>query len=491
MRHEVAAEYLCPRFQRKAMHQALSDAAGRIALNGKAICTLLPDSRSAAIADLHDIDSKQPAFVPATRCRSKFVCKGRTPSYLLGQARVRWQLEKQSKLVFASIGGAGSTLARAALAACPNSQWTALEGSNKILRMHAEETRLAVVERARSVFELRAKPQRQNRKLRMSQRQKQIVREGINHIKHMLAGALSACVSKTIVAPLERVKMDCILQRRGISAAALALEIVKDEGVLGFWRGNLLNVLRTAPYKAVNFSSYDAYRKLLTKCYGSQASERGSSFLAGAMAGVTASLTCFPLDVVRTRILAAPHGSSLGPFALMRFIVKTEGFGSLYSGVLPALISVAPSGAVFYGTYDFLKERHFSRQETRGDTKDLGTLFTLLYGGLAGVAAETAVYPLQMLQRHLQIQSHLDSASIAKGALSAKHALKAAQSSRPASLVSRSALRLRSAAAVIYSRHGLAGFYTGILPNVMQVLPNAALSFYAYEAFKRVLDAQD
>jgi hypothetical protein len=38
--------------------------------------------------------------------------------------------------------------------------------------------------------------------------------------------------------------------------------------------------------QAVNFSSYDAYRKLLTKCYGSQASERGSSFLAGAMAGV-------------------------------------------------------------------------------------------------------------------------------------------------------------------------------------------------------------
>lgn len=72
-------------------------------------------------------------------------------------------------------------------------------------------------------------------------------------------------------------------------------------------------------------------------------------------AGVTASLTCFPLDVVRTRILAAPHGSSLGPVALMRSIVRTEGFGGLYSGVLPALISVAPSGAVFYGTYDVLK----------------------------------------------------------------------------------------------------------------------------------------
>ena len=33
----------------------------------------------------------------------------------------------------------------------------------------------------------------------------------------------------------------------------------------------------------------------------------------------------------------------------------TQGFGALYAGVLPALISVAPSGAVFYGTYDLLK----------------------------------------------------------------------------------------------------------------------------------------
>jgi hypothetical protein len=32
-----------------------------------------------------------------------------------------------------------------------------------------------------------------------------------------------------------------------------------------------------------------------------------------------------------------------------------QGFGALYAGVLPALISVAPSGAVFYGTYDLLK----------------------------------------------------------------------------------------------------------------------------------------
>lgn len=72
-------------------------------------------------------------------------------------------------------------------------------------------------------------------------------------------------------------------------------------------------------------------------------------------AGITAMLTCFPLDVVRTRIMAAPVGSMPPPLRLLRDIGRAEGAGALYAGVLPALISVAPSGAVFYGTYDLLK----------------------------------------------------------------------------------------------------------------------------------------
>ena len=38
-------------------------------------------------------------------------------------------------------------------------------------------------------------------------------------------------------------------------------------------------------------------------------------------------------------------------------IVQMEGFGALYVGVLPAICSMAPSGAVFYGVYDLLKVR--------------------------------------------------------------------------------------------------------------------------------------
>ncbi len=71
----------------------------------------------------------------------------------------------------------------------------------------------------------------------------------MNHVKHMAAGALAACVSRTAVAPFERVKMECILRQRGASATAVAAGVLRTEGILGFWRGNGLNILRTAPYK--------------------------------------------------------------------------------------------------------------------------------------------------------------------------------------------------------------------------------------------------
>ena len=110
--------------------------------------------------------------------------------------------------------------------------------------------------------------------------------------------------------------------------------------------------------------------------------------------------------------------------------------------------------------------------------------------------------------------------------------------SGPPRAVARAALRFIDTAAVVHRTQGLRGFYAGVLPNIMQVschrlltvhpgtacseaadcidgdvcsilhfkvfcelhdditgraqvLPNAALSYYAYEAFKKVLDAED
>jgi hypothetical protein len=67
--------------------------------------------------------------------------------------------------------------------------------------------------------------------------------------KLLIAGAASAIVSRTAMAPLERVKMDLLLKTSSRSAMDTAVWVWQREGLAGFWKGNGLNLLRTAPFK--------------------------------------------------------------------------------------------------------------------------------------------------------------------------------------------------------------------------------------------------
>ncbi len=170
----------------------------------------------------------------------------------------------------------------------------------------------------------------------------------------------------------------------------------------GLWRASAVRLIVPCllALQAINFASYDAYKLLLQ---GNDAElGRFKSFVAGALAGecntmssrrcfvahlcpelcycasyargpasvrqaaghsqsitfasagVTACITCFPLDLLRTRILA-DRTRQAGVIETLRLILRTEGPAALYSGCLPAVISVAPSNAVFFGVYDLLK----------------------------------------------------------------------------------------------------------------------------------------
>jgi len=94
-----------------------------------------------------------------------------------------------------------------------------------------------------------------------------------NFIKDFLVGGISAAVSKTAVAPIERVKL--LLQTQDVNKKIQSGEakrytgigdcfatVMKDEGLSAFWRGNFANVLRYFPTQALNFAFKDTYRKI-------------------------------------------------------------------------------------------------------------------------------------------------------------------------------------------------------------------------------------
>jgi hypothetical protein len=280
---------------------------------------------------------------------------------------------------------------------------------------------------------------------------------------------------RTFLAPLERLKLEYTVRGEQRNLLVVAKSIATTQGLTGFWKGNLLNVLRTAPFKAVNFCAYDTYRKQLLKIAGNQEATNFERFVAGAAAGITATVLCLPLDTIRTKLVAR-GGEALGGIGgAFRYMIQTEGLFSLYKGLVPSIASMALSGAVFYGVYDILKSSFLHTPEGRKrlidmkqqgqelnalDRLELGPIRTLMYGAIAGACTEVATYPFEVVRRQLQMQ------------------------------MGKNKLNALAMGFNIIERGGIPALYAGLLPSLLQVLPSASISYFVYECMKIVLKVE-
>jgi len=199
--------------------------------------------------------------------------------------------------------------------------------------------------------------------------------------------------------------------------------------------------------------------------------------------------------VARTRLLSKVSGPKYGgPFQTIAGIARHEGLGGLYCGCLPALIGMAPAGAVFYGLFDLLKHRHLEELAALGAANHLHLepQWTLIYGAMAGLASELIVYPLEVVRRKIQVQSM---ASVAARSAMMRHPTTVAAGAAAAAVAlggcpiaaSSGLKRVFLTCKEILKAEGPMGFYTGMAPNLAQVFPSAALSYYTYDRLKQML----
>lgn len=85
-----------------------------------------------------------------------------------------------------------------------------------------------------------------------------------------MAGGVAGAVSRTIVSPLERLKILLQVQSHGradykLSIWKAMIKMWREESWRGFMRGNGTNCIRIVPYSAVQFGSYNVYRRVCTQ----------------------------------------------------------------------------------------------------------------------------------------------------------------------------------------------------------------------------------
>lgn len=171
--------------------------------------------------------------------------------------------------------------------------------------------------------------------------------------KSFLAGGLAGMCSKTAVAPLDRIKI--LLQAHSQHYKHYGVfsglrEIIAHENFLALYKGNGAQMVRIFPYAAVQFTSYEFYKKYLPLFFGKHS--HAAKFLSGSSAGVTAVCLTYPLDTIRARLAFQVTGEHVynGIFHAAISMFKLEGgFRALYRGFLPTVCGMIPyAGSSFY-----------------------------------------------------------------------------------------------------------------------------------------------
>merc|ERR1712126_419593 len=215
----------------------------------------------------------------------------------------------------------------------------------------------------------------------------------VGFAKDFLAGGIAAAISKTAVAPIERVKL--LLQVQAASKQIAADQQYKgmidcfkripaEQGVQAYWRGNLANVIRYFPTQALNFAFKDKYKQL---------------FLGGA-AGATSLCFVYPLDFARTR-LGADVGKGAGQREFNGLgdclvkIFKADGISGLYRGFAVSVQGIIIYRAAFFGLYDTAK----------GMTGKTNIFVSWMIAQCVTTVSGIISYPFDTVRRRLMMQS--------------------------------------------------------------------------------------
>jgi len=234
-----------------------------------------------------------------------------------------------------------------------------------------------------------------------------------------LMGGVSAAVSKTAAAPIERVKLLIQNQDEMIKTGRLAepykgigdcfRKVMTQEGTLSLWRGNLANVLRYFPTQALNFAFKDQFKQFfsgIAKDNKSYPASFSRNIASGGAAGATSLLFVYSLDYARTRLAndnkSAKKGGERqfnGLVDVYRKTMAADGIGGLYRGFTISCVGIIVYRGLYFGLYDSLKPIVL-----KGEMRDSVIASFFLAWGIT-IFSGLASYPIDTVRRRMMMTS--------------------------------------------------------------------------------------
>lgn len=226
--------------------------------------------------------------------------------------------------------------------------------------------------------------------------------------------------------------------------------MVRQDGLRGLWKGNVPQVLRVIPYSAIQLYSYEEFKRRFQGPDGALSTPK--RLLAGACAGMAATMATYPLDSLRLRMAVDASVKTLPQAG--RAILKAGGPAAFWQGVVPALVGIAPYMALELCAFDVMKA------QLPKEAGEYPVTATFARGFAAALFASSICYPMDTVRR--QIQLHGGGISALPGLVSAT-----------------------------LKQEGPRGLYRGFLPNAMKNLPNKGIRLTTFDSAKALIGEAD
>lgn len=305
----------------------------------------------------------------------------------------------------------------------------------------------------------------------------------------VIAGATAGLVSRFCIAPLDVLKIRLQLQYHSLSdplssprsagtlrtpsgVLHVARDILKHEGITGFWKGNVPAEGLYLSYGAVQFLAY----RSTTQALDALAEREGlawrlpgaaKSFIAGAVAGTAATTVTYPLDLLRTRFAAqGTEKVYTGLVASIRDITKHEGYMGFFRGLRAGIAQIVPYMGLFFALYEGFKPAFADVHLPFGSGDAVA-------GITASILSKSAVFPLDTVRKRLQVQGPTRSRYLGGAKIP---------------VYDRGVF---GTMAMIISREGTKGLYRGLGVSLVKAAPASAVTMWTYERVLHLMQGLD
>ncbi|ETB61133.1 hypothetical protein YYC_02054 [Plasmodium yoelii 17X] len=278
------------------------------------------------------------------------------------------------------------------------------------------------------------------------------------------------------------------------------LFIVKEEGILGLWKGNLINTLRGGVVYSAKFGTNDIIKEKyktkkrdentakgiqaehLTTVSNNNNSSNNSGFeknkinyyesvIAGYASGIIQKTLSYPLDLLSIRAALGVNEKYLRQkktnteksiFKIIREIHVNEGFSGFFKGYVPTLLTGVPYVTlqmVFFDLYKNIFQNNFQNNFQKNSSSLWSVaLYSSIAGSLSNVTSLIIVFPGDTVRKRMMNNGIDNNNYIYKNTF---HCIKK-----------------------IYYHEGLKSFYSGLFPSILKCVPSGAIQFMSYEILK-------